>query len=605
MKIIFKLQCLSLFLLIWGCGSSISERNHRSDTPSESNQKGIHGSSSEAGQIEGYALVPGGDYLDVVGLHYAVIAAQDECGVGGILASETVDLSLFSHQNLPPWIQAEVGASGATFGDVFMTIEPGDYKVCVEPLVSLDPLTSSLECSSGHGFATVFPMETTEILIPISCSREQKGGLDAVTYFDIEPQITDLTFNPSKFVDACSDVELSVEVAHHYDDYEVQWTVIEGSGHFTGTGTTVTYSPYTQGEHTLQVEVINFLGNSSLLSFPVHVLGDCSCECSYEEETTTFSFGSPAPKVDYLFVVDNSVSMKNLMDQVTDGLVNVIENQGFSANSKLGVMTTMPASPLDLSLPHPALKSYSGMELEPGFIDLVDKLSIENYRAAVNSSRANNFEMDGCPDGFFSPTATNGSGDYCLRAHLQLSLHAVHGEAGITAYEQLLAKTAGQQTFRQEAITNVIFVSDTHDPGFSHGSFTPSDADYSHLEMLTRSHNTISSLKFHAIAPLTKCTGESLYNLRYFDLTDASGGYKTDICDTTDYTSFFAGMIENSEEMEPRFYIGKTIESVVEVKVDGAVHSDYTINSDGVSITLGGLDPKVVVSVEITYLFAS
>lgn len=82
------------------------------------------------------------------------------------------------------------------------------------------------------------------------------------------------------------------------------------------------------------------------------------------------------------------------------------------------------------------------------------------------------YPLVGCESKWFAPTQKDGSGNPCIAAAFQSKNSCTGTEAGILAFQQLLEKNKGKSIFRQGAIANVIFVSDTHDPGINPGNKT-------------------------------------------------------------------------------------------------------------------------------------
>ena len=295
-----------------------------------------------------------------------------------------------------------------------------------------------------------------------------------------------------------------------------------------------------------------------------------------DTQSTLFSYGSPDQAIDYLFIFDNSVSMNAIIELVQAGFNSSLADGVFPNNSKIGVMTTMIGDPNDLALPHPLLTAYDGMNFEPGFLDLVNGTSINDYKNLV-PGQANKWLMDGCNDKWFNPGDVNAVGIPCITAATQSTFSALGGEAGITAYEQLILKHQGQQLFREGALVNVIYVSDTHDPGFPRQELIDNRKNFAQLDELTRSSQNIAGLKFHAMAPATMCAGEQLYDLSYYTLVDEAGGQKADACITNDYGPFIQAMVESSKIAEPRFDIGVPVTEILKVIVNGEEVREFVL----------------------------
>ncbi|SMF28433.1 hypothetical protein [Pseudobacteriovorax antillogorgiicola] len=320
----------------------------------------------------------------------------------------------------------------------------------------------------------------------------------------------------------------------------------------------------------------------------------------YQLEAKNFAYGQPDTAIDYVFVIDNSVSMGSILNLVQQGFSSLVADNVFPPNSQVAVMSTMIGDPNNFNMTNSLLSAYTGMEYEPGFLDFVYQGAIQNYRDLV-PGQAGKWAMDGCNNRWFKPNEKNAAGNYCLIAATQSTFSALGGEPGITAYEHLMLKNAGQQTFRTNAIVNIIYVSDTHDPGFNRQELIDNRKNFNQLDQLTRASNQIQGLKFHAMAPASRCSGENLYDLSYYTLVDAAKGQKADSCVTADYTEFLKKMVESSQVAEPRFVLNKPIRDVLKVKVNGTETKDYEIHEDKQSIIISGLDPKVPVTVDVIY----
>ena len=313
-----------------------------------------------------------------------------------------------------------------------------------------------------------------------------------------------------------------------------------------------------------------------------------------------FNYGKPDPAVDYLFIFDNSVSMGPIINNVNSGYSSLFGTGAFPANSKIAVMTTMIADPNNYAAIHSTVRPYEFIANEPGFLDFVDKQSVDAF-LALNPSTAANFSTSACVDKWFAPDAVNDQGVSCLLAATQSSFSALVVEAGITAFEQLLRKHAGTKLFRDDALVNVVFVSDTHDPGVNNPDLIAGIASYNELLNLATVDNKLRNLKFHALAPEVQCTAEGTHDLSYFKLVAASGGQKQDPCNIADYKPYLQAMIEASTVDAPRFKLAKPKDLIETVLVDGSKVTEYSISDDGAFLIIASLDPKKPVSVQIIF----
>ncbi|MEQ1504922.1 MAG: hypothetical protein ABMB14_22005 [Myxococcota bacterium] len=284
------------------------------------------------------------------------------------------------------------------------------------------------------------------------------------------------------------------------------------------------------------------------------------------------SLGSAPPPVDYLFVIDDSVSMAAVMDRVREGFAAMALADVFPPDSRIAVITTLPA---DRHHPvRPALESLPDwLGFEPGFLGVVDGPAIAQFRGVAPPEVAARFPVDGC-DGWFAPGDTNAGGVPCLVAHTQTSLLPLGAEAGLTALGQHLS--ANPELFRPGAAVNVVFVSDTHDPGFdgpgSH-ALIQRRPSVEELRKAAQVSNDLASFRLHGIVPESECTVEKWSALGpvYLDAIRRSGGEALDLCaaDTYDYVDLMARIALYGAEPQEVVAVLHQAEDVAEVRVNG------------------------------------
>ena len=295
-----------------------------------------------------------------------------------------------------------------------------------------------------------------------------------------------------------------------------------------------------------------------------------------------------APVVDYLFVVDNSVSMKSILKHTQAGFLSIAEEGVFPNKARIGVMSTAT----------PEVKTATGKQA--GYLSLVTKESI------AAGSRSTKATHPGC-GAWFEPNEKDAMGQSCLVSATQFNLPATGYEAGMTALELMLRNQA-QPLFRKGALVNVIFVSDTHDPGAGNNRELQAKADahsYEKFKELVDRGNEVSSLKFHAIAPLTaRCSAEGTYDFSYLRLVDASSGEK-ESCDLNDYKEFIGRMVEASKMAENLpFGLPDDVKQVVSVHV-GDESFPFSVDDDGKVLTVEGLGERDLDSydIKVRYLY--
>ncbi|MDP6935444.1 MAG: hypothetical protein QGG40_21160, partial [Myxococcota bacterium] len=103
---------------------------------------------------------------------------------------------------------------------------------------------------------------------------------------------------------------------------------------------------YQLGPHGVPSDVDSLLSEDTITSVP---------ELEFDR---TFSFGDGArtPVADYLFVVDDSVSMEMVLDKFRAGFVALADSDVFPEDARIGVMNTTPADYETLRAPHAAVR---------------------------------------------------------------------------------------------------------------------------------------------------------------------------------------------------------------------------------------------------------
>ena len=301
--------------------------------------------------------------------------------------------------------------------------------------------------------------------------------------------------------------------------------------------------------------------------------------------------GADTPVADFLFVVDNSASMNRVVDRVRAAFASLAESGVFPADARIAVMSTLPGDPEDLGRAHPAVRHRGRNRLDPGFLRLVDAASIARFVAHAPVEQQARFTAEGCRDAWFRPGDTNERGVPCIVAHTQIAMDAVGVEAGLTAFGQLLEARAGQPLFRPGAAANVIFVSDTQDPGLGPAApdlpaLVAARPDAEALAARVDEDNTVASFRLHAIAPDAPC-GEPWGHLGpvYQDAAKASGGRSLDVCTADDYRGLIAAIArEGAVVQRPVVALGRAPEDAV-VEVDGAPVG-WSASPDGRAVVL-------------------
>jgi hypothetical protein len=215
--------------------------------------------------------------------------------------------------------------------------------------------------------------------------------------------------------------------------------------------------------------------------------------------------------------------------------------------------------------------------------------------------------MDGC-QAWFAPDERNAQGIPCLLANTQIGLLPTRVEAGSVALKQLLDRSESPP-FRQGSAVNVVFVSDTHDPGFV--PWRDDERLGEHFDELLEARPSfedlrglvqgdLASFQVHAIAPEGSC-GETSYEeigLSYFELVEQGGGLALDFCSVEDWTPLIAEIAEGAGRLdEAMLVLESTPSELWSVRLDGA---DVGYAWDERMVVLDA-EPSAEVQAEVRY----
>ena len=216
---------------------------------------------------------------------------------------------------------------------------------------------------------------------------------------------------------------------------------------------------------------------------------------TFDLNTLTYSVSAPSQ---YLYILDNSGSMRSQIEKVTDGIAGIPKST-YPDNAEIGVMTTMASDYNDLSVPHPGIRQYEDIEKEPGYLDLVDAASIQNFKGSnAPDGKKDEFSLAGC-NKWFSPDEKNANGDSCIRAHMQVSLTGIRCEPGMHAFEQLTQKMPAN-FFKKGHRLQVIFISDEGGPGCGNQDLLNRCPDLKKLKNAAFSNTKdLLDVRFHGI----------------------------------------------------------------------------------------------------------
>lgn len=325
------------------------------------------------------------------------------------------------------------------------------------------------------------------------------------------------------------------------------------------------------------------------------------------EREEAFAVGpGPSPVADYLLVLDDSTSMRKALARLDAGLTSLLAPGVFPSGSRIAVLNTTPSDPDDPATPHPAVASAGADDLAPGFGRLVDAVGIAAYRKEAPRRYAREYAAAGCA-AWFGPDDVDRDGVPCLFAHTRVPFLPKRAEAGLVALRQWLERP-DRPRFRAGASVNVLFISDTHDPGLSPEGLAARGEDGADLLALQPDYALLRALvtepvagfRVHALAPETEC-GERWAQASYFDVADASDGVRADFCTTEDYAAVIGSIARaGSVPQEPVLRLGHPAAEVVEVRgADGPLA--WSPTDDPQAIALAGELPERPTRVHVRY----
>jgi len=241
-------------------------------------EEGTLGSLRAAVQISG-------ERHDVTAMRIDIVQASDDCDAEPLF-TETVALE-------DEAVPASLAGSGEhAFADGLFVLAPGEYRVCATPLASEGP---SAACAPTDALAEVLESVTTEIVLYSQCGSTGNGGLDAVVALNDQPEITEVSLDPSKFITTCESVKLVATATDPNDDeLTYTWSIVsgpEGGGSLRTDGAEATFSG-AAGDYTLELSVDDGHGGATALSFPIHI---SAATCEVPEDVYAIFAGGCSP----------------------------------------------------------------------------------------------------------------------------------------------------------------------------------------------------------------------------------------------------------------------------------------------------------------------
>jgi len=205
---------------------------------------------------------------DVTGAKFALSGSGDTAAIEFNIQRVTCD-----GEPITPWSQIEsvpISGSGDVLTDYFVLLAPGCYDVTAQPLTSSG--TPSLDCSAGYiDQLVIIDGTTTEKGITIQCEGGSVGAADLWVVLNTPPIISNVTFDPNKFVSHCGVQTICVEFTDpDGNPVDIEWHQRSGTLLAAGpTPGTIQYDPATKktsqcatlehaGPGTVGLEVIAF-----------------------------------------------------------------------------------------------------------------------------------------------------------------------------------------------------------------------------------------------------------------------------------------------------------------------------------------------------------
>lgn len=251
-----------------GCSSSGNADQAASETTTISQGGSL-------GRIRAALTVPEEAKHDVTMASFKVVAADGDCDDEPLATTTTA----IETETLVGSLDPSQSPGYRAFADGLLTLPPGDYKVCVQPLKADG--TPSDECALAEGTGTVFPELTTEIVLISQCDGVANGALDVVVALNDPPLITNITIDESKFITTCETATITIEAEDPNNDaLTYAWEVVSGpsGGILNGGESTATFTSQVAGDYEIKVTVFDVTGARTSLTFPIHI-SEADGEC--------------------------------------------------------------------------------------------------------------------------------------------------------------------------------------------------------------------------------------------------------------------------------------------------------------------------------------
>lgn len=252
-------------------------------TDSDKTDSGDSAPGSKLGRLSAALTVPQDAKHDVAMAQFNVVAIDGDCSDAPLATTTTA----IEDEALVASLDYALEEGYRAFADGLMTLPPGEYKVCVQPLKADG--SPSDECAVAEGTGTVFEELTTEIVLVSQCDGISNGALDVVVSFNDPPLITEIKIEASKFITTCETATISIAAEDpNKDELSYSWEQVSGpmTGSLMGTGPGATFTPNDAGDYEFKVTVTDSTGANTSLIFPIHVsAADGACQTPCPEGT--------------------------------------------------------------------------------------------------------------------------------------------------------------------------------------------------------------------------------------------------------------------------------------------------------------------------------
>ncbi|MCA9516563.1 MAG: hypothetical protein KC635_16595 [Myxococcales bacterium] len=169
--------------------------------------------------------------------------------------------------------------------DCFFVLEPGTYDIQSVEVIGNEG--DALECCDADYPATadVTEGETTEFGAELSCDVIGSGALDVYGWLNRAPVVMQMTISPSKFAETCGLIQVDAQAEDPEGDtvmYDWEVTYAPDGATYTADsdGSTFFFAATAMGDYGVTLTVSDEHGESTSLSFPLHVTSEGEGDCT-------------------------------------------------------------------------------------------------------------------------------------------------------------------------------------------------------------------------------------------------------------------------------------------------------------------------------------